>query len=118
MPAANFIPTLLYMLGGLIIWGVRFLAAYSFTGIACARGWADREAENLVPLTIGVASLLALVACSALVAHAMLRLRVHSAPAGGENVRFVHGIAAFVGAFAIVAIVWETLPVLIVPICT
>lgn len=116
MPA-TFTPTFLYMLGGLIIWGVRFLAAYSFTGIACARGWADNEAGGLVPLTIGAASLFAVLGCSALVANAMLRLRTGPAAAGGESVRFVHAVAALVAAFAIVAIVWETLPVLLVPVC-
>ena len=116
MPA-TFTPTLLYMLGGLIIWGARFLAAYSFTGIACARGWADSGTDVFVPLTIGVASLIAVLGCSALVANAMLRLRTGPAAARGENARFVHVVAALVAAFAIVAIVWETLPVLLVPVC-
>jgi hypothetical protein len=34
-----------------------------------------------------------------------------------ENTRFVHHIAATVAALASLAVIWETLPALFVPIC-
>jgi hypothetical protein len=34
-----------------------------------------------------------------------------------ENVRFIHLMAGSVAALALLAIIWETLPVFVVPIC-
>ena len=34
-------PTFLYLGGGLIVWFVRFIGVYAFTGLACARSWQD-----------------------------------------------------------------------------
>jgi hypothetical protein len=34
-----------------------------------------------------------------------------------ENARFVHYVAGSVAALGLLAVVWETLPVLMIPIC-
>lgn len=119
MPAALFTPTFLYMLGGLIVWGVRFLAVYSFTALACARGWSEATPGGigLVPLVVGIATLVAVLGCVALLAKAVTRLGDRSSQEGAENTRFVHIIAASVAALAILAMVWETLPFLLITGC-
>ncbi len=121
MPAAVFTRTFFYMLGGLIIWGARFLAVYSFTAIACSRGWSEESfaGVGVVPLAVGLLTFTAVLGCGALLAWAYARLRVtFPDPDAEENTRFVHYIAATVAALSLLAVVWETLPVFVVPVCT
>ena len=119
MTAALFTPTFLYLTAGLVIWAVRFLAAYIFTALACARGWADAAAGavGLVPAVVGLFTLVAAAGCGAILLYAGVHLkRAPRAPAE-ENVRFIHAMAGSVAALALLAIIWETLPVFVVPIC-
>jgi hypothetical protein len=121
MPAAVFTRTFFYMLGGLIFWGGRFLAVYSFTAVACSRGWSDDSVVGIgvVPLGVGFFTLIAIVGCGALLAWAYARVRAtFPDPDAEENTRFVHYIAATVAALSLLAVVWETLPVFILPVCT
>ena len=120
MPAAFFTPTFLYMLAGLILWAVRFLAAYSFTAIACTRGWSDAVLAGIdaVPLGVGLLTLASALGCAAVLARAVPRLGFTASDADAEeNTRFVHFIAATVAALALLAVIWETLPVFLVPVC-
>jgi hypothetical protein len=113
MARPPFFPALFYMLGGLIVWAARFMFAYAMTGLACAKGW---ERESVIFL-VGSASAISLLVCVALLANAVLNLRRDPAASTEEIRPFVHWIAALVAGLAIVAIVWETLPLLFVPIC-
>ena len=117
MTAPGFTRTFLYMLGGLIVWAVRFLAVYIFTALACARGWAEAELAGigLVPASIVLATLLGVGACLVLIVHA--RRRIALRPEGDDNARFVHAVAALVAGIAIVAMVWETVPAFLVTAC-
>jgi len=120
MPAALFNRTFFYMLGGLVIWSVRFLAAYSFTAIACSRGWWETSVAGfgLIPFTSMALTAVGVAGCLALLAYAVPRFRFQSADAAAEeNTRFVHQIAATVALLAVLAMVWETAPVFLVPIC-
>jgi hypothetical protein len=120
MTAALFTPTFLYLTGGLIIWAVRFLAAYIFTALACARGW-DDSAVGEVGLVAAVVSFLTLVAvtgCGAILFHAAVHLRRAPPEPAEENVRFIHVMAGSIAALALLAIIWETLPVFVIPICS
>src|SRR5688572_18036940 len=113
MAAALFTPTFFYMLSGLIIWSLRFVAAYSFTAIACSRGWTGDlfAGINLVAFGIGLLSLLALLGCGVVLVWALSHMRFASPDRQTEeNTRFVHYIAATVAALASVAVIWETLP--------
>jgi hypothetical protein len=121
MPAALFTPTFAYMLGGLIIWSIRFVGAYSFTAIACSRGWTEElfAGLRLIPLGVGLMTLAAILGCIAIVFWALARVRFRAPDVDvEENTRFVHFIAATVAVLALVAMIWETLPVLLIPACT
>jgi hypothetical protein len=120
MTAALFTPTFLYLTAGLVIWAVRFLAAYIFTALACARGWAD-AAVGEVGLVAAVVSLLTLVAaagCGAILFYAAVHLRRVARDPAEETVRFIHVMAGSIAALGLLAIIWETLPVFVIPICS
>lgn len=120
MPAAVFTPTFLYMLAGLIVWSVRFLAVYSFTAIACSRGWTGEAFAGigLIPFVVALLTLGSIVGCVAVLARAVPRLGFRSPDRDAEeNTRFVHAIAATVAALALLSIAWETLPLFLVPAC-
>jgi hypothetical protein len=87
--------------GGALCWALHFAAIYGFTGIACARGMA-----SVVPWAI--ATLTFLAACAA-IAIIVLALRHRDS--------FEHRLAAGVAGFALVDIVWEALPSLLVSAC-
>jgi hypothetical protein len=119
MTAALFTPTFLYLTGGLVIWALRFLAAYIFTALACARGWSDAAVAvvGLVPAVVSLFTLIAAAACGAILLRAAAHLRQASIDPTEENARFIHYMAGSIAALALVAIIWETLPVFIIPIC-
>ena len=115
----GFTPTILYLSGGLIIWGARFLAAYIFTAIVCARGWAGVSLAGLglVPAVVTLFTLAAAAGCVAIMLRAASHLRRSSSDADEQNTRFVHYIAATMAALGLLAVIWETLPVFMIPIC-
>jgi hypothetical protein len=105
---AGFAGATFYLLAGLIVWAARFLGVYIFTAVACARG----AAELVPPVMVG-AALLGSAICVALIVYALRSLRTGTA----ENFRFFHIIAALVAAISILAMGWETVPALIIPVC-
>lgn len=116
---AGFTPTILYLTGGLIIWGARFLAAYIFTAIVCSRGWSDASLGGLgiVPAIVSLLTLVSAAGCLAIMLRARAHLRRASPDAAEQNTRFVHYIAATMAALGLLAVIWETLPVYMIPIC-
>jgi hypothetical protein len=102
MRAERFTPATLRATGGLIVWVAHFGVLYGVTGLACARGFPES-----VAWTIGGATLMALAANGAL-AFSGLR----AAPAD-----ILDWLTASGAAVSIVAVVWQALPVLMVPIC-
>ena len=119
MTAQLFTPTFLYITAGLIIWAVRFLAAYIFTALACARGWSDAAAGavGLVPAVVTLFTLIAGIGCAVILVRAAVHVRERPTDAAEENTRFIHYLAGSVAALGLLAILWETLPVFLVPIC-
>lgn len=91
----------LWIASGAIVWALHFTAVYGFTALACARGF-----PRAVPSVIGAATLAAAALTIAIIAIAY-----------SKRTDFVDGVAAGVAAFALLAIVWEGLPVLVVPAC-
>lgn len=83
------------------VWAVHFIAVYGLTGLACARGL-----PQAVPWAIGVATLLALAALAFLIWVSRKDLAV-----------FANWMTAAVAALALLAILWETVPVLLLPAC-
>jgi hypothetical protein len=89
------------MSSGVMVWALHFTAIYGLTALACARGWGW-----LVMPSIAASTLLASIAIGALLAIALPR-----------RAQFEYWMSACVAALALVAIVWEALPVLMVPAC-
>jgi hypothetical protein len=98
------------MLSGALVWALHFMTIYVFTALACARGFAEVRwlGVTLVSWTIGAATAIALAAAVTIIALALRESR----PAG-----FNAWMTASVAALAAIAIVWETLPALMVPAC-
>ena len=114
-------PRLLFLTGGLIIWAARFLFAYIFTALACARGFADITilGVGIVPLVVSLATVVAVMACVPILLGG-----VGAAWAGGgadpaedRTPGFIGYVGAAIAALAIMAMVFETLPVALIPIC-
>jgi hypothetical protein len=99
----------LYLLGGLVVWAARFLGVYIFAAVACARG-----TPELVPPVMAGTALLGGAICIALILHAMRKLK---AGVPEENAHFIHIVAALVAGISILAMAWEIVPVLIIPVC-
>jgi hypothetical protein len=91
----------LWIAAGIAIWALHFAAAYGFTALACARGW-----EAAVPWVVGGATLAA-VGAIALLTLALWPRRAH----------FIEWMAIAVAALALVAILLEAVPVMMVPPC-
>jgi hypothetical protein len=107
---------MIYATGGLTIWALRFLSSYSFTAIACSRGWSTPEGSAIVVAGVALMSIAATVACTAIAARAWRGSRL-GPPNGDDNQRFVHAIAGMVALLALLAIGWETVPIFVVPAC-
>lgn len=97
----SFALTALRIGAGVIVWTLHFAAIYGVTGLACARGW-----TSIVAPSIGAATALAAAACIAIIVAGWRR-----------RAEFESWLSASVGALALVAIAYEAIPVLIVPIC-
>jgi len=92
--------TTLRMFSGVIIWAVHFVGIYAFTALACTRGF-----ESAVPWVIAIATVIA-------VAVAIAIARPSWRQAG-----FADWMTVSVGAIAVVAMLWEALALLWVPVC-
>ena len=105
-----FTRTALRIWAGAIVWGAHFAAIYSFTALACARGYAHGRmlGVDIVILVVFVATLVAFIAALA-IAQRALRVDVAS---------FESWLTATVAGLAALAIVWEGfVPVFILPPC-
>jgi len=84
----------LWIVSGAAVWALHFASVYGFAALACARGF-----TRAIPWTIG-----ALSAAAALIALALV---VHGYARRGQ---FEHWLAATVAGMVVVAIAFETLP--------
>ena len=115
--------SLFSLIAGPLIWSVHFLAIYVFTAIACAHGFFDDEILGIrtVPLAGSAFSLIAI----ALLADALYvswrrwrgdgRQEEPPPPHGGNDKasrrRFMAYSGLLLSAIALIATVWQTLPV-------
>ena len=97
----NFVTTTVRMFSGVLVWAAHFLLIYGFTALACARDFAAA-----VPWGIAIATVAALM-----ILLVVMRGAIRTAP------EFVEWMTISVGAIAIVAMVFESLPMIWVPIC-
>jgi hypothetical protein len=98
--AAPFFPTALRLSGGVIVWALHFGSLYGFNALACARGF-----SGAVPWVAGAATLAALAGT----AWVLFRER--------RREGFEGWLAFSIAAAALVAILFQTVPLLVVPAC-
>ena len=120
MAERRFVPKLVFMLGGLIVWAAHFTAVYGLNALACARDFVGWRVLGIgvVPLGVIAATVLALAAAGWILAQA-LRWR---GPWGGESRgdasnEFLRYATASLAGLSLIAILWDGLPALIVPPC-
>ncbi|MCK0509874.1 hypothetical protein [Aromatoleum buckelii] len=97
----NFVATSLRLSAGVIVWALHFSVIYGLSALACAR-----SAPQAVPWVIGVATLVAIGACVAIIVREL-----------GQGPGFEPWLAAGLAVLALLAILWEALPVLMVAPC-
>jgi hypothetical protein len=103
---------LLLLFAGPIVWGLHFLAIYGFTGVACARPaagpqWLGLPWEGWVVIAAGLVAAAVLAAC--------LRARPRSNLV--HNREFLRATGLSLNGLALLAVVWETLAVVLLPGC-
>lgn len=113
MTLSHFTRTALRMFSGPLIWGVHFLAIYVFAAVACARESFNPALVAAVPWAVLGMTLLAATALLAMIVPA-IRVAKHSRDDASV---FIPWATAAFAALALIAVIWETLPVLMVPIC-
>jgi hypothetical protein len=91
----------LWIASGVLVWALHFTALYGFTALACARGF-----PRAVP---------GFVAGATLVAGALAAVLVLKGYRGRRE--FIEWMTASVAGLALVAIVYESITVLLVPLC-
>lgn len=112
MTVPRFSFQLVFVVGGLIVWGAHFLLIYPFNAIACTRGFAA-----VAPLTILALTVLALAALAAIVYAAARNRGPLRARSGDPNQALLRMLAIGIALLAAVAVVWETIPVVMIPPC-
>jgi hypothetical protein len=95
------VATTLRLASPVLVWGVHFAVVYGSTALACARSF-----PRAVPWTIGLATLAAGAFMIVTIAREWPR-----------RADFEAWLALALAAMALVAVVWEALPVLLVPAC-
>lgn len=102
-----------FMLAGPIIWAGHYLFVYAINGIACARPalystWMDVPVSSWIIIAV---SLLALAAMT------LIHLRLRAPMRDTANGAFLPWLAGALTLLSGVAVIWETMPVLLVPAC-
>jgi hypothetical protein len=116
----DFIRKSLFMIGGLLIWGGHFGVVYVFNALACARRFADTAyfGFGIVPLTVSVATIIALLATLCVLLLALWRRGPARAARDEKPVNdFMRYTTITIAGLSLVAIAWNGLPALIVPAC-
>jgi len=113
MAHASFLRCVMLVFIGPIAWAMHFLLIYSLVGIVCARPLIQQDwpGIGIVGWGIGVATAGAIGTIAAV--H-FRHWQARPSPAGGG---FIGWLASSLALLSIVAIVWQTLPVLFVAPC-
>jgi hypothetical protein len=104
----RFVPALLLISGGVLVWAAAFLASYAFAAVACARGFADATLLGVavVPAASGAATL---AAAAGIVAVARRALRRSDPPSAA-----IRDAALVVCVLGAIGVIWNALPPLLV----
>jgi hypothetical protein len=116
MSAPRFIPTVAYLLGGMIVWAGAFAGAYAATAYVCARRLGDATVLGIgvLPFSVGLITLVALVATAII---AIVACRRWPEPGDPDLPSFVQSLTLFVALMAILGIMWNAVPALFFATC-
>lgn len=107
---SRFIRTTAFMAAGPAVWALHFLIIYAFAALACARGF-----SHATLWAVGGTTAVAVIALVAIMLRALARATEGSLSA--EPQRFPYWTACGFAALSLLAVAWETLPVLLLPPC-
>jgi hypothetical protein len=109
----------LLVLSGLIIWAVHFLIVYPFNALACVYGLAAAEIVGIgiVPIIIVIVTVLSLALIGAALFAATAGRATEQPQIEAPNQRFLRFLTVGIGLLSAVAVIWETLPVFMIPPC-
>jgi len=104
---------------GLALWAVHFGVIYAINALACERGLAGTRLFGLpwVPAMVGLATLIILLPLGLLLWSAMSRLDQPLAEGGEAEPRFTLWFSAATTGYAILAVVFQTVPAMLLPPC-
>lgn len=104
---------------GLGIWAGHFAVIYAANSVACERGLAEERLLGLpwMVTMVGGATLVALAALAFILRAALPGLPRPLYESGEVEPRFSRWLAAATAAFAALAVVFETVPALVLPPC-
>ncbi|HSA80251.1 MAG TPA: hypothetical protein VLE23_05470 [Geminicoccaceae bacterium] len=123
--------SLFSLIAGPLVWTAHFLTLYVFTAIACAHGFFDRDilGVRVVPLVGGAVTLLAV----ALILDALVLsyrrwqgkpwdggsepLPPHDRNDAASRRRFMAYAGLLLSGIALIATIWETLPIVFFSTC-
>lgn len=113
MHALTFTRTFLLMFSGPLIWAAHFLFIYVLNGVVCARPAAQVEWLGIGAASWGInaATIVAIGAIAAI----QLRIKTRQTQAGNPD--FIDWITTTLSLLSAIAIIWQTLPVFLVPAC-
>lgn len=120
MSDADFLRKSLFTVSGLLIWALHFALLYGLAAVACARGWQEHRflGFGLIPFSTAALTLAALMAAAATL---LAGIRRYAAAEQAHDIRpvdaFMAYTAATLAAVSLVAILWNAVPVFIVPVC-
>ena len=105
-------------ISGLIAWAAQFTVIYGVTSTLCERGWTDLwvAGVNIVPLIVSGTTVLALAATGS-VLWLSLRWSRRTGSQAAPADRFLNDMTVVVSGLAMVSILWQGLPGLLVPPC-
>lgn len=115
--ASQFARATLLMISGLLIWAAHFALIYAFTALACARRFWELSwlGVAVVPWLVGFATVAAVGALLAIGARSLRQ--AHSKTGVANASQFCRWMTVAIAWLAVLAIVWQVLPVLLVPTC-
>lgn len=109
MAATSFTRSFLRLFSGPTIWALHFLAIYGATGVLCARPALRQD-------WLGISAIAWMLGTAALLAVAAIEL-IHARDWRDRKTDFMRMTASGLALLSIIAIVWETVPLFLVPEC-
>jgi hypothetical protein len=114
---ASTVRILLLILGGPLIWAVHFSIMYGAVTLLCKSASVDNSARFLIFATLG--TLIAIAALLTLLARQLIEAgRERTGTDARDGSRFLRRSSVLLAAAALLAVVWSTFPVIMLPACS